>query len=98
VQACTRIQERRTMRDSFSLLKFTDEFMPRWITDWVQKKICMQVKPVMATGPMEGRPGDTITVVRPPRARTGTIPNPVPWGPQLTLEPLPTPNPTREEE
>lgn len=108
VQACTRIQERRTMRESFSLLKFTDEFMPRWITDWVQKKICTQVKPVMATGPMEGRTGDTITA-RPPHGWTGTITNTAPalqagnglrWGTQRripTLEPLPEPL-TREEE
>jgi hypothetical protein len=112
VQACTRIQERRTMRESFSLLKFTDEFMPRWITDWVQKKICTQVKPVMATGPMEGRTGDTITA-RPPHGLTGTITNTAPalqagnglrwglrWEPQRripTLEPLPEPL-TREEE
>jgi hypothetical protein len=97
VQACTRIQERRTMQESFSLLKFTDEFMPRWITDWVQKKICTQVKPVMATRPMEGMTGDTITVVRPPRAWTftGTNTAPVPrWEPpqEYIL------NPIREEE
>jgi hypothetical protein len=81
------------VRESFDLLKFTDEFMPRWITDWVQKKICTQVKPVMAAGPMEGRtPGATITAT-PPRAWTGTIANTT-----LHRNPLPTPNPTREEE
>jgi len=103
VQACTRIQERRTMRESFSLLKFTDEFMPRWITDWVQKKICTQVKPVMAAGPREGRTGDTITARLPTwldrndNQHTAPVPR---WEPEreFTLNPLPTPNPTREEE
>jgi hypothetical protein len=51
VQACVKIQDRRTVRESFDLLKFTDEFMPKWITDWVQRKIC-EVKPKMVAGPV----------------------------------------------
>jgi len=56
VEAAASMPERRTRNSSMGLLQFTAEFMPSWITEWVDRKIRDKNKPVMEQAP--DVPGD----------------------------------------
>lgn len=66
IEAATKLPERRTLCDRFGLLQFTEEFMPRWITDWVDKKMREKVKPVMDVAPLRREEGAVRRVGEPP--------------------------------
>lgn len=66
VEACSRMKDKVSREEQFSLVGFTERYMPRWITDWVERKVAEKEKPVMDAWPSSGveAPSD-----EPPRAR-----------------------------
>ena len=43
VDAVSKMREKESREEPFTLLSFTDRYMPRWITDWVERYVSGQV-------------------------------------------------------
>jgi hypothetical protein len=66
IQACATMREQDSIREPWTLLHFTEAFMPRWITEWVSRKICEKDKPKME--PVTPTEEATFTARMPARA------------------------------